>query len=383
MRLTWANKHDTAQGTTTIDLEPWTIWSVYDIDLADLAVDQVRTPFELWNDGEKRRFAIDPHHASTPRTFHIDYVTLSSDDEAVGDQFTVHWAIDDPDARLAGGSVGGAPSTVSIFYDVDTDPSSGLTLIASGLSGDSYVWDTSALPQGRYFIRAVADDGLNSQARYSEGPVKTYQEFSLTMELLGIGQGSVTSAQGGIDCGDDCSHTYDAGDVVGLTAVPKSSEYRFLGFSGHPDCEDGTVTMDGDKACMATFAYIQHRLSITLEGSGGGTVTSLPAGIDCRSSPRVPALLNGVVLVDPESRASSRLTSVATDRDPSISADGEWVAFWRDDALVAVRSSRLRSGCLGRRLAAGCERQLLEPRRLAVGGGGLRGERHNAPRRLA
>jgi hypothetical protein len=72
--------------------------------------------------------------------------------------------------------------------------------------------------------------------------------------------------------------------VVTLTATPASGSV-FVGWGGHPDCLDGSVTMDGDKTCTATFQLVerppmvQHTLTITGAGTGSGTVTA--SGINC------------------------------------------------------------------------------------------------------
>lgn len=44
--------------------------------------------------------------------------------------------------------------------------------------------------------------------------------YDLIIEKLGTGSGTVTSSPAGIDCGTDCSHTFNSGDMVTLTATP-------------------------------------------------------------------------------------------------------------------------------------------------------------------
>ena len=41
------------------------------------------------------------------------------------------------------------------------------------------------------------------------------------------------------------------------------------------------MAMDAAKSVTATFALDQHELSAAVDGSGGGNVTSEPAGINC------------------------------------------------------------------------------------------------------
>ena len=80
----------------------------------------------------------------------------------------------------------------------------------------------------------------------------TLLTFTLTAATAGTGSGTVTSAPAGIDCGEDCDEVYDINTVVDLSATPDSGS-DFTGWSGDPDCSDGSVTMDLEKSCTATF----------------------------------------------------------------------------------------------------------------------------------
>ena len=65
----------------------------------------------------------------------------------------------------------------------------------------------------------------------------------------------MTSSPGGINCGGDCSETYDDGTVVNLTASPQTGSV-FSGWSGDSDCNDGTLSMSADHSCTANFAAL-------------------------------------------------------------------------------------------------------------------------------
>lgn len=98
----------------------------------------------------------------------------------------------------------------------------------------------------------------------------------LSINKNGTGTGSVTAA--GINCGADCLEEYSVGTSVALTATPDQGSI-FDGWSGDPDCNDGTVTMDKDKGCVASFRAVKH-LTVHIIG-GNGRIVSWPAGIDC------------------------------------------------------------------------------------------------------
>ncbi len=104
----------------------------------------------------------------------------------------------------------------------------------------------------------------------------------LAVEKHGNGSGTVSSSPAGIACGSDCSELYNHRTVVTLTEVPDSSSL-FGGWSGA--CSGGATTcivsMDDPKTAVATFTLRTYPLSVTKTGTGSGSVTSTPPGIDC------------------------------------------------------------------------------------------------------
>ena len=70
----------------------------------------------------------------------------------------------------------------------------------------------------------------------------------------GTGSGTVTSSDGGINCGAACSAAYVSGTVVTLTAAPALTS-NFTGWSGC-DTVSGTtctVTMSAARSVSASF----------------------------------------------------------------------------------------------------------------------------------
>jgi len=103
----------------------------------------------------------------------------------------------------------------------------------------------------------------------------------LTISLDGTGTGTVTSSPAGINCGSDCTETYPYDTVVTLTAIPAPGSI-FTGWTGAGCSGTGTcvITMDAARSITATFAP-SYTLSVSRNGTGAGTVSSDPAGIDC------------------------------------------------------------------------------------------------------
>jgi hypothetical protein len=82
----------------------------------------------------------------------------------------------------------------------------------------------------------------------------------------------------GINCGTACSKTYSSGSVVSLTPIPAPGSV-FAGWTGDSDCLDGVINMTANKSCNAAFKL--DLVSLNIQRSGSGLVTSNPAGINC------------------------------------------------------------------------------------------------------
>jgi hypothetical protein len=117
----------------------------------------------------------------------------------------------------------------------------------------------------------------------------------LDVTFDGSESGTVTSSPAGIDCGaaEICSVYVAPGTQITLsaTADPGSS---FTGWSAPYwsgqvlDCSGAgtttptcTVTVTENTLVNATFGTPLRTLDVTVRGTGSGTVTSSPAGIDC------------------------------------------------------------------------------------------------------
>jgi pimeloyl-ACP methyl ester carboxylesterase len=88
--------------------------------------------------------------------------------------------------------------------------------------------------------------------------------YTLTVSRTGSGSGTVTGP--GIYCGPDCTEIFASGTPVPLNAIPDAGS-GFDGWSGDPDCLDGSVTMDGDRQCTASFSPLPPGAGLQLSAS--------------------------------------------------------------------------------------------------------------------
>jgi len=107
--------------------------------------------------------------------------------------------------------------------------------------------------------------------------------YTLKVTHGGTGKGTVTSSPAGINCTVTCSATFNSGTVVTLTATAATGS-AFTGWSGACTGTGAcTVTMTASKSVTATFKPLLA-LTVKKTGTGTGTVTSNPAGINCGST---------------------------------------------------------------------------------------------------
>ena len=105
----------------------------------------------------------------------------------------------------------------------------------------------------------------------------------LNVTTLGTGSGSVTSSPTGINCGGTCAANFEYGTVVTLTGAPgpNTKAAQWSGCESVNGADECKVTMSAVKEVTATFNLEQHQLKVTTSGTGTGTVTSSPTGINC------------------------------------------------------------------------------------------------------
>lgn len=102
-----------------------------------------------------------------------------------------------------------------------------------------------------------------------------------TLTATQVGAGTVSTSDGLINCGGDCSEIYGNNQVVTLSAIPNAGS-TFTGWAGA--CSNTTgdcvVTMDADKTATANYTA-PFSLTVSKVGGGAGAVTSSDGGINC------------------------------------------------------------------------------------------------------
>jgi hypothetical protein len=126
----------------------------------------------------------------------------------------------------------------------------------------------------------------------------------VSLTVVRAGPGSVTSNPSGIDCGTDCSESYNPGTIVTLTAQPDAGAF-FTGWSGACSGTDlqCSFTLNVDTTVTATF--VQPSVD---EGSVGTEVSLFGGGFGIKKG---KILIGGVA--------------------PKIAKDG-----WADDQIVCL-----------------------------------------------
>ena len=124
---------------------------------------------------------------------------------------------------------------------------------------------------------------------YGFGP--TLPASSLTVAKTGAGEGTVTSEPAGINCGTACAAEFNAGDEVGLTAVPSPGS-EFAGWSGGGCAETAPchLTMSADSEVTAEFEALPPALSLARTAAvASAAIAAPPPATSVGAATRPPA----------------------------------------------------------------------------------------------
>ena len=158
-----------------------------------------------------------------------------------------------------------------------------VTLSATPGDGSSFTGWSGACSGSAASCTVTMSQARSVTANFNELPPPP-ASYLLAVSKSGSGAGTVSSSPAGISCGSDCAQNFAAGSKVTLSAVPDNTS-TFIGWSGA--CSGSascTVTMSEARNVTAQFNAVPktaYSLTVTKGGSGLGTVSSTPAGIDC------------------------------------------------------------------------------------------------------
>lgn len=150
---------------------------------------------------------------------------------------------------------------------IDSGNSTALPFGSLDLAGNPRHIDDPGVADSGYGPEPAIDMG--AYERQASSPSATYD---LTVVVIG---GGSTSPSVGV-------HAYDEGSVITVSATADTG-WQFTGWTGwvaDPAAATTTVTMTWDRTVTANFKEVEI-LTMDVQGDGSGTVTSLPAGINC------------------------------------------------------------------------------------------------------
>jgi hypothetical protein len=162
--------------------------------------------------------------------------------------------------------------------------------------------------------------------------------FKLSVAKDGAGTGIVSSVPGNIICGPVCSDYYSPSTTVTLYAYPSPGSYvagaggcDSMGGSGQMiEC---TVLMSSARSVVIYFYTNLNTLIVMKDGTGTGTVTSAPSGINCGTtcfadySPSTTVVLTGIPLPGSTVNGASGCDSMGG-------------SSWRIECTVLMSSAR-------------------------------------------
>lgn len=193
-----------------------------------------------------------------------------------------------------------APGAMTVQFRFSGDMSAGGAMLLDGAeiaanwgggAGGPFLFATTPLAAGTHTITVVGfenccDGGVplleyNVGSGWIAAQAPPPPPTALTIAIPSPG-GRITSTPAGIDCGATCQALFATGSQVVLTATP-DPYFAFSGWGG--ECAGmGTCAvrmLQPSRSVVANFARVAWPVSIVSAGTGGGTITSSPAGTPC------------------------------------------------------------------------------------------------------
>jgi len=215
-------------------------------------------------------------------------------------------------------------SACSAEYDHGTE----VTLTgASGPNTEAVKWSgcTSVNGENKCLVTMSAAKAVTATFSLKKAELKVIAK--------GSGTGKVTSSPSGINCPSTCSFVFTEGQTVTLTGTP-TGETQAVKWSGCDSISaEGkcVVAMSGLREVSAAFNLPSFTLTVTRLGSGAGTLTSSPAGIECAAASCSEDFLKGSTVT---------LTGTAGLHSEAVKWTGCDNVNVKDECLVAMSAAR-------------------------------------------
>ncbi|MCD6230896.1 MAG: InlB B-repeat-containing protein [Dehalococcoidia bacterium] len=153
--------------------------------------------------------------------------------------------------------------SIPSHYPFTSTWTSGITKTLEALPADGYVFDywTGALTGSENPVKVVMGSDKSIIAHF-------HRLAGHTLAMQVYGSGTITPDVGNYSCDD--------GEIVNIVATPDVG-WLFGGWDGDgvadPTSADTTVTVNSDRTITAVFYQYQPRYILTMQTTGGGTVT--------------------------------------------------------------------------------------------------------------
>jgi hypothetical protein len=240
-------------------------------------------------------------------------LSIEKDGDGSGDVFSSPAGIDCGDT-CTGEFLNGTEITLTATFEPQPPIDRYLLAVVRAGTGSGHVISDSGTIDCGAVCTAEYGAGTSDTLRATAAagsvfePLPKPHTFPLFISKIGTGAGRVTSKSGAIDCGPTCRAELAKGTSVTLSATPDPNS-TFMGWQGGgcTGVDACTVTLTQAQSITARLDRnsIPKTLTVQKRGTGRGTVTSDPEGINCGVECGVEFADNAVVTLTVEPASDS------------------------------------------------------------------------------